>query len=117
MTGKDLDGNDFELGKAIAAATEDGVWVDYMWLHPTALRDAPKTAYAVRHDGLLSHLSFPHLVGTAPEVMADYLAAIDAGEWIELPYRATRAAGEVIKRSWGVQHDGLYFWSGYFVER
>ena len=43
----------YELGKEIAAATEEGHWVDYLWPHPVTLQDAPKAAYAVRHDGLI----------------------------------------------------------------
>ena len=51
---KDVVGSDgYELGKEIAKATEDGIWVDYLWPHPLSLQDAPKVAYAVRHDGLI----------------------------------------------------------------
>ena len=53
VVGKDLEGNDYELGKAIAEATTEGIWVDYMWLHPAILKDAPKSAYAVRHNGMI----------------------------------------------------------------
>ena len=178
VTGKDLEGNDYELGKAIAGATEAGIWVDYMWLHPAILRDAPKSAYAVRHDGMifasgyypatddpegytqeyvrkaierydrdgleatvayynsdasidgqwyliiadedgifLTHPILPHLVGATAPAIPGYLAAIDAGEWHEAPWGlSARAAGEVTRRAWGLKHDGLYFWSGYFVE-
>ena len=42
-----------ELGKEIAAATEEGQWVEYLWPHPFTLQEAPKVAYVVRHDGLL----------------------------------------------------------------
>ena len=48
-----VDSTGHELGKALAAADEDGVWVEYLWPHPFTLQDAPKVAYAVRHDGLL----------------------------------------------------------------
>ncbi len=53
VVGKDLDGNDYELGRAIAGATGDGLWVDYLWPHPVTLQDVPKAGYAVRHDGLI----------------------------------------------------------------
>ena len=42
-----------ELGKEIAQATEEGVWVEYLWPHPVTLREVPKVGYAVRHDGML----------------------------------------------------------------
>ena len=41
------------LGKEIAAATEAGVWVEYLWPHPVTLREVPKVGYAVRKDGML----------------------------------------------------------------
>ena len=48
------DSTGFELGAELAKATEDeGVWVEYLWPSPMTLQDAPKVAYAVRHDGLL----------------------------------------------------------------
>ena len=51
---KDVVGSDgFELGKEIAKATEEGVWVEYLWPHPVTLQEAPKVGYAVRHDGLI----------------------------------------------------------------
>ena len=42
-----------DLGEEIAAATEEGVWVEYQWPHPFTMQDAPKVAYAKRHDGLI----------------------------------------------------------------
>ena len=53
LVGKDLMGNEFELGKEIIKAADGDNWVDYLWPHPVTLQDAPKTAYAVRHDGLI----------------------------------------------------------------
>ena len=51
---KDVVGdNGYELGKEIAQATEEGHWIEYLWPHPLTLQDAPKAAYAVRHDGLI----------------------------------------------------------------
>ena len=48
-----FDSTGFELGKALAQATEEGVWVEYLWPHPVTLRESPKISYAVRHDGML----------------------------------------------------------------
>ena len=45
--------DDFRLGEALAKATEEGLWVDYLWPHPVTLKQAPKAAYAVRRDGML----------------------------------------------------------------
>ena len=42
-----------DLGEDIAAATEEGIWVDYLWPHPITLQDAPKVAYAKQYDGLI----------------------------------------------------------------
>ena len=51
---KDVVGSDgYELGKALAEATEEGVWVEYLWPHPVTLKEVPKVGYAVRRDGLL----------------------------------------------------------------
>ena len=51
---KDVVGSDgYELGKAIAQATEEGHWVNYLWPHPFTLQEVPKVAYVVRHDGLI----------------------------------------------------------------
>ena len=51
---KDLVGSDgFELGKELAKATEEGIWVEYLWPHPITLQEVPKVGYAVRRDGLI----------------------------------------------------------------
>ncbi len=51
---KDVVGSDgYELGQALAQATEEGVWVEYLWPHPVTLKEVPKVGYAVRRDGLL----------------------------------------------------------------
>ncbi len=51
---KDVVGSDgYELGKALAEATEEGVWVEYLWPHPVTLKEVPKISYAVRRDGML----------------------------------------------------------------
>ncbi|MCY3886886.1 MAG: cache domain-containing protein [Chloroflexi bacterium] len=51
---KDVVGSDgYELGKALAQATEEGVWVEYLWPHPVTLKEVPKVGYAVRRDGML----------------------------------------------------------------
>ncbi len=44
----------YELGKALAAATDqEGVTVEYYWPHPATGYPAKKVSYAVRHNGLL----------------------------------------------------------------
>ena len=48
-----VDSSGFELGKALARATEEGVWVEYLWPHPVTLLETPKISYAARHDGIL----------------------------------------------------------------
>ena len=51
---KDVRGSDgYELGKELAKATEQGVWVEYLWPHPVTLKEVPKVSYAVRRDGML----------------------------------------------------------------
>ena len=49
---KDVVASDgYEVGKEIAKATEEGIWVEYLWPHPVTLEHVPKVGYAVRHDG------------------------------------------------------------------
>ena len=51
---KDVVGSDgYELGRALAEATDEGVWVEYLWPHPVTLKEVPKVSYAVRRDGML----------------------------------------------------------------
>ena len=51
---KDVVGSDgYELGNELAKATEEGVWVEYLWPHPVTLKEVPKVGYAVRRDGML----------------------------------------------------------------
>ena len=51
---KDVVGADgYELGKEIAKATEEGHWIEYIWPHPSTLKNAPKVSYAVRRDGMI----------------------------------------------------------------
>ncbi len=42
-----------ELGKEIAQATGDGIWVEYLWPDPISRAEGPKITWAVRHDGLI----------------------------------------------------------------
>ena len=51
---KDVVGSDGqELGEEIAQATEDGIWVEYLWPHPVSRKEMQKVTWAVRHDGLI----------------------------------------------------------------
>ena len=51
---KDVVGSDGqELGREIAQATEDGVWVEYLWPHPLSRKEQQKVTWAIRHDGLI----------------------------------------------------------------
>ena len=51
---KEVEGSDGqELGKEIALATEDGIWVEYLWPHPVTRRELQKVTWAIRHDGLI----------------------------------------------------------------
>ena len=51
---KDVQGSDgYKLGEELAKATEEGVWVEYLWPHPVTLKEVPKVSYAVRHEGML----------------------------------------------------------------
>ena len=34
-------------------ATEEGHWVDYLWPHPVTRVEEPKSAWVIRHDGLI----------------------------------------------------------------
>ena len=51
---KDVVGSDgYRLGEELAKATDEGVWVEYLWPHPVTLKEVPKVSYAVRRDGML----------------------------------------------------------------
>ena len=51
---KDVVGSDGqELGKEIAQATGDGIWVEYLWPHPVSRKEQQKVTWAIRHDGLI----------------------------------------------------------------
>ena len=51
---KDVVGSDgYQLGEELAKATDEGVWVEYLWPHPVTLKEVPKVGYAVRRDGML----------------------------------------------------------------
>ena len=51
---KDVVGSDGqELGEEIAQATEDGIWVEYLWPHPVSRKEQQKVTWAIRHDGLI----------------------------------------------------------------
>lgn len=43
----------YELGKEIAKATETGHWVEYLWPHPVTGVEGPKSAWVIRHGGLI----------------------------------------------------------------
>ena len=54
VVGRDKDGNDgYELGKEIAKADENGIWVNYLWPNPVTGLDESKTTWAIRHEGLI----------------------------------------------------------------
>ena len=48
-----VDSAGYELGQEIAKATTEGHWVDYLWPHPVTRVEEPKSAWVVRHDGLI----------------------------------------------------------------
>ncbi len=50
-TGIDITG--YKHGAVIATATEEGKWIDYIFLNPATGQQEYKHAWAVRHDGLI----------------------------------------------------------------
>ena len=79
---KDVVGSDgFELGKAIAEATEEGIWVEYLWPHPVTLKEAPKVTFAIRHDGrIFASGYYPAAADPEANTVAYVQAAIDRYE-------------------------------------
>ena len=79
---KNVVGSDgFELGKAIAEATEEGVWVEYLWPHPVTLQEAQKVTFAIRHDGrIFASGYYPAAEDPEANTMAYVQAAIDRYE-------------------------------------
>ena len=55
-----------ELGKEIARATEEGIWVEYLWPNPVTRVEEPKTTWAIRHNGLIFASGY-YAVGETPE--------------------------------------------------
>ena len=54
VVGRDINGNPgYELGKEIAKADENGIWVSYLWPNPDTGLDESKTTWAIRHEGLI----------------------------------------------------------------
>ena len=76
---KDVQSSDNpNLGEDIAAATEEGIWVEYLWPHPVTLQDAPKVAYAKRYDGLIFASGYyPGVADPAAHTQAYVAAAIE----------------------------------------
>ncbi len=82
LIGTDIKGvvgsDGFELGKEIAKATEDGIWVEYLWPHPATLLEAPKVTYAIRHDGrIFASGYYPAAENREEHAQAYVQAAID----------------------------------------
>ena len=79
---KDVVGSDgYELGKEIAQATEAGHWIEYLWPHPVTLREVPKVAYAIRHDGrIFASGYYPGIEDPAGRTLAYVQAAIERYE-------------------------------------
>ena len=48
-----VDSTGYALGVEIAKATGEGHWVEYLWPNPVTRIEEPKTAWVVRHDGLI----------------------------------------------------------------
>ena len=46
------DATGYAFGPALGAATEEGVWVDYVYRNPTTETEGTKHSWVVRHDGL-----------------------------------------------------------------
>lgn len=76
---KDAVGSDgFELGREIAKATEEGIWVEYLWPHPVTLREAEKVTFAIRHDGrIFASGHYPAPENRGEHTQAYVQAAID----------------------------------------
>ena len=76
---KDVVGSDgYELGKELAKATEEGVWVEYLWPHPVTLKEIPKVGYAVRRDGMMFASGYyPQVEDPAARTQAYVQEAID----------------------------------------
>ena len=78
-----LDGSRM-LGVEIAAATETGLWIPYLWPNPETGTDEMKRTWAIRHDGYLfgsgyyepvAEGTMPAMEETAPDVESSMPAA------------------------------------------
>ena len=76
-----VDRTDLNWARAIAAATEEGVWVEYMWPHPVTLQEAQKVTFAIRHDGrIFASGYYPTADDPEAATMAYVQAAVDRYE-------------------------------------
>ncbi len=48
-----VDSTGYRFGESIANATEDGHWVDYVYLNPATGNEEYKHSFVIRHDGLI----------------------------------------------------------------
>ena len=73
-----VDSTGYELGKDIAKATEEGRRIEYLWPHPVTRIEAPKVAYAKRHDGYVFASGYYPVPGEPGAYTQDYVQkAID----------------------------------------
>ena len=102
---KDVVGSDgYRLGEALAEATEEGVWVEYLWPHPVTLKEVPKVSYAVRRDGMLFASGYyERIEDPAGRTMEYVQQAIDyyQSNGIE-PTIAHYNSGESLDGQWGL---------------
>ena len=72
MLGEDLKGDlgvditGYRHGEVIASATEEGMWVDYIFLNPVTGNHEYKHAWVVRHDGLIFGSGWYQVLPTSP---------------------------------------------------
>ena len=79
---KDVTGSDGqELGKEIAQATQEGIWVEYLWPHPISRKEGDKVTWAIRHDGMI--FASGYYAGRDVEVEATPWEGVDPREYTE----------------------------------
>ena len=75
------DVNGYRFGEVMAAATEEGRWVDYFFLNPVTGNQEFKHGWVVRHDGLLFGSGWYQVLPTSPSPAASKSSPAEYTQW------------------------------------
>lgn len=123
LIGQDLKGNlgvdqaGYRFGEVMLKATDEGLWIDYLFLNPRTGNQEYKHSWVIRHDGLLFGSGWYQVLPSSPLIAtkadpADYtIALVDRAVRY---YRAHGRDGAVLHYSSPQSLDGL--WSVFILD-